>query len=133
MNFKKAKDLKIEKYHEKRENKTKKRPKLVLLKFDSYNDIFLPYVKVIRIDLHALNWCLIIRGIMFQYIVISVSVFLLKKIPEIFAFLKFQTGFVEKILIQYPPGVKFSVYRNHTNRSSGIITFLFANLKPESD
>lgn len=79
MNFEKAKDLKIEKYHEKRENKTKKRPKLVLLKFDSYNEIFLPYVKVIRIDLHALNWCLIIRGIVFQYIVISVPVFLLKK------------------------------------------------------
>ena len=79
MNFKKAKDLKFEKYYEKRENKTKKRPKLVLLKFDSYNEIFLPYVKVIRIDLHALNWCLIIRGIMFQYIVISVPVFLLKK------------------------------------------------------
>ena len=91
MNFKKAKDLKIEKYHEKRENKTKKRPKLVLLKFDSYNEIFLPYVKVIRIDLHALNWCLIIRGIMFQYIVISVPVFFYKKkILEIFAFLNFK-------------------------------------------
>lgn len=94
--FQKGKRLENWKISRKKRKKNEKKPKLVLLKFDSYNEIFLPYVKVIRIDLHALNWCLIIRGIMFQYIVISVPVFLLKKIPEIFAFLKFQTGFVEK-------------------------------------